>query len=98
MEDPQFTRDYHDPEKRSIANGLTLRFRDGTALPEQVVEYPLGHPRRRAEGIPLLLAKFRAHLAQRFPAGQQESILAASLDLDALAAMPAHEYLGLYGA
>src|SRR6202012_6109369 len=52
VEDPAFTRDYHDPEKRSIANGITIEFADGTTLPEAVVEYPLGHKRRRAEGIP----------------------------------------------
>src|SRR5574342_1307842 len=50
VEDPQFTRDYHDPEKRSIANALTVELADGTRLPEGVVEYPIGHKRRRAEG------------------------------------------------
>ncbi len=58
VEDPQFTRDYHDPEKRSIANGLTVEFKDGEKLDEVVVEYPLGHRLRRNEGIPLLEEKF----------------------------------------
>ena len=52
VEDPQFTADYHDPEKRSIANALTVEFSDGTVWDEVVVEYPIGHKRRRAEGIP----------------------------------------------
>ena len=96
VEDPAFTRDYHDPEKRSIANALTLEFKDGTRLPEVVVEYPIGHRRRRADGIPLLIEKFRTNLARRFPARQQAAILRCSLDQAALEAMPVHEYVDLY--
>ncbi|MCX8005113.1 MAG: bifunctional 2-methylcitrate dehydratase/aconitate hydratase, partial [Burkholderiaceae bacterium] len=58
VEDPQFTQDYHDPEKRSIANALTVEFNDGSRLPEIVVEYPIGHKRRRQEGMPILVEKF----------------------------------------
>lgn len=54
-EDAQFTRDYHDPEKRSISNGLTITLKDGQVLDEVVIEYPVGHKRRRKEGMPLLL-------------------------------------------
>ncbi|MFC4436078.1 bifunctional 2-methylcitrate dehydratase/aconitate hydratase, partial [Cupriavidus respiraculi] len=68
VEDPAFTADYHDPEKRSIANAMTVELNDGTVLPEVVVEYPIGHKRRRADGIPLLVEKFRTNLARRFPA------------------------------
>ncbi len=96
VEDVQYTRDYHDPDKRSIANALTVQFKDGGTLPEVAVEYPIGHKRRRAEGIPLLEAKFRTNLARRFPKKQQDAILAASLDAQALAAMPVHEYVDLY--
>src|SRR5580704_14308410 len=53
IEDPKFTADYHDPEKRSIANAVTIALKDGTVLPEVVVEYPIGHRSRRTEGIPL---------------------------------------------
>ena len=67
VEDPQFTRDYLDPEKRSIANAVTVRLKDGRTLDEVVVEYPIGHRRRRQEGIPLLIEKFRRNLARRFP-------------------------------
>ncbi|WCM90704.1 bifunctional 2-methylcitrate dehydratase/aconitate hydratase [Acidovorax sp. NCPPB 3576] len=96
VEDPGYTADYHDPEKRSIANALTVVFNDGSALSEVAVEYPIGHQRRRAEGIPLLEAKFRHNLARSFPRKQQDAILAASLDPQGLQAMPVHEYIDLY--
>ena len=96
VEDSQFTADYHDPEKRSIANALTVEFADGSRLDEIVVEYPIGHRRRRADGIPLLEAKFRTNLARRFPTKQQDAILAVSLDQARLEAMAVHEYVDLY--
>lgn len=96
VEDPAFTRDYHDPEKRSIANALTVELNDGTVLPEVVVEYPIGHKRRRADGIPLLEAKFKTNLARKFPAKQQAAILGVSLDQKQLETMPVHEYVDLY--
>jgi len=96
VEDPQFTVDYHDPDKRSIANALTVTLSDGTVLPELVVEYPIGHKRRRTDGIPLLEAKFRKNLSRRFPAKQQKTILDVSLDQAKLEAMPVHEYVDLY--
>ncbi|HJV85493.1 MAG TPA: bifunctional 2-methylcitrate dehydratase/aconitate hydratase [Noviherbaspirillum sp.] len=96
VEDPAFTKDYHDPDKRSIANALTVEFRDGTTMKEVVVEYPIGHARRRKEGIPLLEEKFRINLARRFPARQQTMILDVSLDQQRLEAMPVHEYVDLY--
>ena len=96
VEDQRLTADYHDPEKRSIANGLSIAFKDGKKLKEVLVEYPLGHKRRRKEGIPLLEAKFKTNLAHRFPRRQQDAILAASLDQKKLEAMPVHEYVDLY--
>jgi 2-methylcitrate dehydratase len=96
VEDPQYTRDYHDPDKRSIANALTVTLKDGTVLPEVAVEYPIGHKRRRADGIPLLEAKFRTNLARRFPAKQQKAILDVSLDQKTLESMPVNEYVDLY--
>lgn len=96
VEDPAFTRDYHDPDKRSIANGLTVRLTDGTVLPEVVCEYPIGHQRRRAEGIPVLIEKFRTNLARRFPARQQQRILDVSLDLEVLCATAVNAYVDLY--
>ncbi len=95
VEDPQFTRDYHDPAKRSIANALTVSLTDGTKLDEVIVEYPIGHRRRRAEGLPVLVEKFRRNLARRFPQKQQQAILAVALDGSRLAATPVHEFVDL---
>lgn len=96
VEDLQFTRDYHNPEKRSIANGITIELKDNTKLPEVVVEYPIGHRRRRREGLPVLVEKFRKNLARRFPAEQQKSILDISLDRARLESMPVHEYVDMF--
>jgi len=96
VEEPAFTADYHDPNKRSIANAMTVELNNGEVLPEVVVEYPIGHARRRKDGIPLLEAKFRTNLARRFPAKQQNAILAVSLDQQRLEAMPVNEYVDLY--
>ncbi|MDH5285099.1 MAG: bifunctional 2-methylcitrate dehydratase/aconitate hydratase [Betaproteobacteria bacterium] len=95
VEDAQFTRDYLDPDKRSIANGVTVEFRDGSRTREVVVEYPIGHRRRRKEGMPLLVEKFRTNLARRFPAKQQAAILDVALDAKKLAATPVHEFVDL---
>jgi 2-methylcitrate dehydratase len=69
---------------------------DGTVLSEVVVEYPIGHRRRRKEGMPVLVEKFRTNLARRFPAKQQKAILDISLDQKKLESMPVHEYVDLY--
>jgi 2-methylcitrate dehydratase len=95
VEDPAFTRDYHDPAKRSIANALTVEFNDGSKMPEIVVEYPIGHKRRRAEGMPVLVEKFRRNLARRFAAKQQHAILDVALDAERLAAMPVNAFVDL---
>ncbi|AHB05405.1 MULTISPECIES: bifunctional 2-methylcitrate dehydratase/aconitate hydratase [Pandoraea] len=95
QEDPQFTRDYHDPDKRSIANGLTVTLADGTRLDEVLVEYPIGHRRRRAQGMPLLVEKFKTNLARRFAARQQTRILDVALDQQRLEAMPVHQFVDL---
>ncbi|CAB3681769.1 bifunctional 2-methylcitrate dehydratase/aconitate hydratase [Trinickia soli] len=96
VEDPSFTVDYHDPGKRSIANALTVEFNDGSKLDEVVVEYPIGHKRRRAEGIPLLVEKFKTNLARRFPEKQCRAILDVSLDQARLEQMPVNEYVDMY--
>jgi len=96
VEDPQFTADYHDPDRRSIANGIKLHFADGTAFDEVVVEYPLGHKRRRREGIPLLEDKFRTNLKRRFGPQQTQAILDLSLDQSRLETTPVNAYVDLY--
>ncbi len=95
VEEPQFTRDYHDPDKRSIANSLRVELDNGEIL-EETVEYPIGHRRRRSESLPLLVEKFKTNLRRRFPEPQQERILAASLDRARLESMPVNEYVNLY--
>ena len=96
VEDKQFTADYHDPSKRSIANALTIELNDGTVLDEVVVEYPIGHARRRKEGIPLLIQKYRTNLARIFSQDQQRVIADATLDRSALEKMPVTEFLTLF--
>jgi 2-methylcitrate dehydratase len=93
VEDALFTKDYHDPEKRSIANALTVEFKDGTVLPEVVVEYPIGHRRRREEGIPELIKKYKINLARIFPEKQQRVILENSLDYGRLIDSPVNEFV-----
>jgi 2-methylcitrate dehydratase len=95
VEDKDFTRDYYDPEKRSIANALTVEFSDGKKLNEIVVEYPIGHKRRRKEGMPVLVEKFKTNLARRFPAKQQKRILELCLDAKQLAATPVNEFVDM---
>ncbi len=95
VEDPKFTKDYHDPEKRSIANALTVEFDDGKKLKEIVVEYPIGHKRRRKEGMPVLVEKFRVNLARRFPEKQRKAILELCLDAKRLEATPVNEFVDL---
>ena len=96
VEDPQFTRDYHDPEKRSIANGLTVEFKDGKKLAETVVEYPIGHKRRRKEGMPVLVEKFKVNLARRFPPKQQHAILELCMDAKRLEGTPVDQFVDLF--
>jgi len=96
VEDPQFTKDYHDPEKRSIANGLTIEFNDGTKLDEVLVEYPIGHKRRRDEGFPNLIVKFKKNIARIFPEKQQQVILDNVLDYNHLINMNVNEFTDLF--
>ncbi len=96
VEDPAFTVDYHDPSKRSIANALTVEFKDGSKFDEVVVEYPIGHARRRTDGIPLLIEKFKINLARIFNSDQQKKILEVSMDYKKLSEMAVNEYVDLY--
>jgi 2-methylcitrate dehydratase len=95
VEDSAFTADYHDPEKRSIANALTIEFNDGSIVGEEVVEYPIGHARRRTAGIPLLIEKYKVNLARIFDERQQEKILSLSMDYEKLIATPVDEFMDL---
>ena len=96
VEDLQYTKDYHDPEKRSIANAVTIIFSDGSALDEIAIEYPVGHKRRRDEGIPLLIEKYRTNLARIFDEAQQEKIASLTLDYEKFSQTPVNEVMDLF--
>ena len=96
VEDPQYSKDYLDPEKRSIANAVQVFFTDGSSTAKVAVEYPIGHRRRRAEGIPLLLKKFEANLASRFPPEQCAKILRLCSDSAQLDATPVNEFTDMF--
>ena len=96
VENKRWTRDYLDPEKRSIANAVQVFFKDGTRTAEVAVEYPLGHRRRRKEGVPQLEAKFRTNLARRFAEKRRHAILALCLDQGRLETTPVNEFVDLF--
>ena len=96
VEDPQYSKDYLDPEKRSIANAVQVFFTDGSSTAKVAVEYPIGHRRRRAEAIPLLLKKFEANLASRFPPEQCAKILRLCGDSAQLDATPVNEFTDMF--
>jgi len=96
IENKSYSRDYLDPKKRSIANQLQIFFKDGTKTRKVAVEYPLGHRRRRHEGIPLLEAKFRTNLARRFPKERREAILELCRDPKRLEATPVDQFVELF--
>jgi 2-methylcitrate dehydratase len=95
VEDASYTADYHNPEKRSIANAITVEFNDGTVFAEVAVEYPIGHARRRVEGIPLLIEKYKTNLARIYDVDKQKKIIDLCLDYDKLAATPVNEFMDL---
>ncbi|MCP3291075.1 2-methylcitrate dehydratase, partial [Aeromonas hydrophila] len=95
QEDKRYSREYLEADKRSIANAIQVFFKDGTHTAKVEVEYPVGHRRRREEGIPLLVEKFRHNLATRFPAKRAEAILALCQDGKQLAATPVHAFMDL---
>jgi len=95
-ENEEFSRDYLDPEKRSIGNALQVFFKDGSHTDRVAVEYPIGHRRRRADGIPLLKAKFERSIAKRLPPDRCEKILGLFDDQQRLEAAPVHEFVDLW--
>ncbi|WP_078085605.1 bifunctional 2-methylcitrate dehydratase/aconitate hydratase [Microbulbifer mangrovi] len=96
MEDVRYSADYLDPTKRSIANAVQVFFVDGTATKKVEVEYPIGHRRRRQEGIPLLEEKFRTNLATRFPSGRCAAIFALCKDQKLLESTPVNEFMDMF--
>jgi len=96
VEDAGYSEDYLDPEKRSIANAVQVFFKDGAATEKVAVEYPIGHRRRRAEAIPLLLNKFDASLNSRLAPSWSKGILERCLDLSLLQATPVDEFMDMF--
>ena len=96
VEKKQWTLDYLDSSKRSIANAVQVFFKDGSKTENVAFEYPIGHRRRRKEGVPLLEAKYRTNLARRFPAKQQAAIFSLCNDQKKLEATPVHEFVDLF--
>lgn len=95
-EDKQFSKDYLDPEKRSIANAIQIYFKDGTTTEKMIVEYPIGHRHRRKEGIPLLFKKFADNLANHYPANKINSLVELFHNAQQLDHMPVHEFMDLF--
>ncbi|KAI1100989.1 2-methylcitrate dehydratase [Jackrogersella minutella] len=96
VEDPQFTKDYHNPDLRTISNALTVELNDGTVLDEVVVEAPLGHRLRRDEAKPHILAKYKRHLGPHFPESQVKELVELGMDGKKLEATPVDEYVDKY--
>jgi 2-methylcitrate dehydratase len=96
VENERFTRNYFDPGKRGIGNALQVFFKDGDKTDRIEVSYPVGHRRRRAEGIPLLVEKFDKAIADHFPPAQAESIRRACSEQDTLADMSVPEFMDLW--
>jgi 2-methylcitrate dehydratase len=92
-ENPTFTQEYYDANKRYIGNAVQVFFKDGTASQRVQVDYPIGHRKRREEGMPVLVKKFEASIAAHFSPAQTESVKAMFLDRDALAKMPVSDFV-----
>lgn len=95
-EDAEYSAAYHDPDKRSIANAVQVFFTDGSATDKVAVEYPVGHRRRREEGMPLLVEKFECHLATRFPAGRCQTVAELCSQQATLEELAVHKFMDLW--
>jgi 2-methylcitrate dehydratase len=95
-ENAEFSRDYLDPDKRAIGNAVQVWFADGTRTERVAIHYPIGHRRRRAEGIPQLVTKFERNLATLFAAQQRAAIAAACADQERFEELPVEEFMALW--
>ncbi|TJY44012.1 bifunctional 2-methylcitrate dehydratase/aconitate hydratase [Cohnella pontilimi] len=95
-ENEQYSRDYLDPDKRSIANAVRIHFHDGTMTKKVVCEYPIGHRKRREEGLPKVVDKFTTNLLTRFPRKKAEDILNLMLDEERLIRTPVTEFMAYF--
>src|SRR5690606_11230056 len=92
-ENPQFTEEYSAPDKRYIGNAVQAFFRDGTTTPRVAIDVPIGHRKRRKEGLPLLRAKFKTAVTAHFSAHQSNAIEALFADRARIEQMPVREFL-----
>ena len=97
-ENPRYTASLRDRAIGANPNAIEIVYKNGTQTARAEVEFPIGHPRRRAEGIPLLVKKFETNLARRFPPARQRDILDLCLDHERLAATPVHAFTDLFAA
>ncbi|MDU0200725.1 bifunctional 2-methylcitrate dehydratase/aconitate hydratase [Paenibacillus sp. MAH-36] len=95
-EEEQYSKDYLDPDKRSIANAVQIHFQDGTSTEKVVCEYPIGHRRRRTEGLPKVIEKFETNLVTRFPRRKSYDILDLTLDYERFIQTPCQDFLSLF--
>ena len=95
-ENPQFTKDYFQPDKRYIGNSVQVFFKDGSSTDRVSIDFPIGHRKRRGEGIPVLMAKCEAALRAQLPAGQVDRIMALAADPARLDALPVDQFMNLY--
>lgn len=95
-ENPDFTRDYFDPEKRYIGNAVQVFFKDGSSTDKVSIDYPIGHRKRRAEGIPVLLQKFEDAIGGHLSLRRSKAILELCRDPARFEATPVHEFMALF--
>ncbi|MGF1684117.1 bifunctional 2-methylcitrate dehydratase/aconitate hydratase [Photobacterium minamisatsumaniensis] len=96
IEDKRYSQEYLESDKRSIANAIQVYFSDGTSTEKVIVEYPIGHRRRREEGIPVLEQKFMRNLQTRFPVGTSQLIFDLCSDQGKLESTPVNEFMSLF--
>lgn len=94
-ENEQFTRDYFDPDKRYIGNSVQVFFKDGSSTERVSIDYPIGHRKRRDEGIPVLMAKFEKAIGAHLPAANADLLMALGREPGRLEALPVTEFLAL---
>ncbi len=95
-ENPQFTQDYFDADKRYIGNSVQVFFTDGTSTDKISIDYPIGHRKRRAEGIPVLMAKCEGALRAQLAVNNVDLIMELAKDPAKLEAMPIERFMNLY--
>lgn len=95
-ENPQFTKDYFDPSRRYIGNAVQVFFKDGTSTRKVSIDFPIGHRKRRAEGIPVLLKKFEQAISEHLPAARVARILELSADTARFEKLPVQQLMALF--